>query len=343
MSSSFLIAVQQRSQHLTIKSDECSSRGSAAPDLPIELQHRILDLALGSVVRTLCHTLCGLHDALVENLTFSIASKAAFLDPVSIPLKKGLLNPVEAFRSRISRCPSLTCVSLTGCDRVDDNLIEWMITERVHLRRIDLSFCPALTTQTLRLLEAKSASSALWWRVEGCVFEPSPALSAEQVLRNQLYALRMNNDAGLAKCFCFASPSNKQVTGPLPRFSRMIREGYSVMLRWREAYIAEHPIMNMPGWNSGHAIYLVTLLEDSSTDVRAECTSAAAFNWCLEVQGAECGFEGCWMTSSVGSAQLRQVQEPDGTLRGRRVEQPPWGEPVWRAHAVDCRPWDRRG
>ena len=51
---------------------------------------------------------------------------------------------------------------------------------------------------------------------------PDPALTPEQVVRIQLEALRNNDagDRGIAVAFRFASPGNRQNTGPLPRFKK---------------------------------------------------------------------------------------------------------------------------
>jgi Domain of unknown function (DUF4864) len=56
---------------------------------------------------------------------------------------------------------------------------------------------------------------------------PGPGLSPRQVVQIQLDALRHNDlpapDAGIATTFRFASEANRQATGPLERFRRMLR------------------------------------------------------------------------------------------------------------------------
>lgn len=72
--------------------------------------------------------------------------------------------------------------------------------------------------------------------------EPDPALSPEEVVRTQLRALQLNGDEdrGIAIAFRFASPRNKEQTGPLPRFVRMMRSPvYSPLLRSEEFTIQE--------------------------------------------------------------------------------------------------------
>lgn len=64
--------------------------------------------------------------------------------------------------------------------------------------------------------------------------QPNPHLSPEQVVRIVIEALKTNDpskdDDGIATVFEFASPGNKSSTGPLPRFTKMIKGGFSQML-----------------------------------------------------------------------------------------------------------------
>ena len=69
---------------------------------------------------------------------------------------------------------------------------------------------------------------------------PAPELSPEEVVRIQMDAFRNNDeeDRGIAIAFRFASPSNKQMTGPLPRFRMMMRNPlYRPMLNAEEIEI----------------------------------------------------------------------------------------------------------
>eukprot|EP00971_Amphidinium_carterae_P200647 3981682-Amphidinium_carterae.1 len=62
---------------------------------------------------------------------------------------------------------------------------------------------------------------------------PSPAQSPLQVVELQLRALQENDPScndGIAKAFEFASDDNKAVTGPLPRFAAMLKNGFPIML-----------------------------------------------------------------------------------------------------------------
>jgi len=68
---------------------------------------------------------------------------------------------------------------------------------------------------------------------------PNPKLTPKQVVQLQLDALKAVDapvkDAGFATVFRFASPENQGQTGPLPRFAKMIREGFGEMLNHKSS------------------------------------------------------------------------------------------------------------
>ncbi|MHA7834188.1 MAG: DUF4864 domain-containing protein [Algiphilus sp.] len=68
---------------------------------------------------------------------------------------------------------------------------------------------------------------------------PDPELSPGDVVRAQLAGFRADSDAGIAQAFAFASPRNRSVTGPVQRFTKMIRAGYGELLGHRSASLAE--------------------------------------------------------------------------------------------------------
>jgi hypothetical protein len=134
---------------------------------------------------------------------------------------------------------------------------------------------------------------------------PSPSLSPKEVVRIQVEALRTNDatDAGIALVFRFASPQNRQTTGPILRFAQMIRTPpYDVMLNHREATFGP------------------TILGESR--MRQEVTIAGKdgsntrFVWLVSRQedGPDAG---CWMTDAVVT-----------------VDSDPEGTPVWTLHPV---------
>lgn len=129
---------------------------------------------------------------------------------------------------------------------------------------------------------------------------PSPDLSPGEVVRIQLEALRHNDkpepDAGIAVVFRFTSPGNRAQSGPLPRFSEMIRNGYPEMLNHREVHLPPPLIQD------DEAIQPV--------EVVAKNGAAHRYLFILSRQ-TEPPYAGCWMTDSVltdpdPAAPLRQ-------------------------------------
>jgi len=122
----------------------------------------------------------------------------------------------------------------------------------------------------------------------GPVQEPGPNLSPEAVIRIVVDALRDNkpelDDDGIATVWRFAAPSNKAMTGPLDRFTRMIKGGFSDMLNHVDSNFGPVEI------NDDLASQPVWLLTPQGDEV--------GYLFQLRRQGAG-EFEGSWMTESV--------------------------------------------
>ena len=129
---------------------------------------------------------------------------------------------------------------------------------------------------------ADSESSAL----ERTEPTPDPDLGPGEVVRIQLQALRESRGAqsGIGVAFRFASPSNRQQTGPLERFSRMIRQGrYRLMLSYREA---EYAPVEIQGERARQRVTLYS------------ATEAVTYVFMLSRQ-TDMPYENCWMTDAV--------------------------------------------
>lgn len=118
---------------------------------------------------------------------------------------------------------------------------------------------------------------------------PNPGLTAADVVRIQLTALASNDsprpDAGIEITFRFASPKNKQVTGPLSRFIELVKSA------------AYRPMLNHLHREFGEPV-----VEYDQTVLPVVLTAAdnekLAYIFMLSRQtGATCN--GCWMTESV--------------------------------------------
>lgn len=120
---------------------------------------------------------------------------------------------------------------------------------------------------------------------------PDPALTPEQVVDIQLQALQFNDsptpNAGIAQTFALAHPSNKRVTGPLPRFERMIRTpAYAPLL--------------------GHAAHQIERLagDDSVVQFRVivEQPNGKTLQYLWEVKRVLDGpDQGAWLTTKVSA------------------------------------------
>ena len=120
----------------------------------------------------------------------------------------------------------------------------------------------------------------------GDALVPRPELSPGEVIRIQLEALRHNDerDRGIEVAFRFASPVNRDHTGPLPRFVRMIKRGpYALMLDFREASYGTVEV------TEDRARQRVTL-----TGPRSRTSY-----WFLLSRQSEPPFVNCWMTDAV--------------------------------------------
>jgi len=120
---------------------------------------------------------------------------------------------------------------------------------------------------------------------------PDPALSAAAVVQLQLAALahvdRPTRDAGLATVFGFASPGNRDLTGPLKRFAAMIRDGYPEMLNHRSTTLT--PLV----MDGEIALQGVELIDREGRPHRY------VFQLSKQKDGE---FKDCWMTDSVFEA-----------------------------------------
>ncbi|MDX1433457.1 MAG: DUF4864 domain-containing protein [Gammaproteobacteria bacterium] len=115
---------------------------------------------------------------------------------------------------------------------------------------------------------------------------PSPEHPPARVVAIQLEALRLNDedDRGIAVAFRFASPANKALTGPLPRFAFMIHNGpYRAMLDYSTAIYDPVVVMDRK------AVQRVTLVSRKGTYTYVFYLSRQAAEPCRD----------CWMTDAV--------------------------------------------
>lgn len=118
--------------------------------------------------------------------------------------------------------------------------------------------------------------------------EPNTSFLPQDVVKIVVDSLQKNdeskNDDGIATVFQFASPSNRSYTGPLPRFTQMIKRGFSDMLNHAGARFDPMEV------NENTAVQAVWLITSNGTEV------GYAFQLRKQPSGE---FAGMWMTEGV--------------------------------------------
>lgn len=117
---------------------------------------------------------------------------------------------------------------------------------------------------------------------------PGRALSPPQVVQAQLLALAKNGalgkNRGIEVVYRFASPSNRRMSGPLPRFSDMVRGGHGALLDHRRAVLGP---LDLEATTAMQAVFV----EDAAG-------TAHTYVFVLGLQD-EGPLRGCWMTDAV--------------------------------------------
>lgn len=121
------------------------------------------------------------------------------------------------------------------------------------------------------------------------VYEPSPDLDPDEVVKIQLDALQNNDltddDDGIRTAFRFASPGNQEVTGPLERFVDLVKNPlYAPLIGFERAEVG---IMLILGDYAQQRVRVINARKGITTYV-----------FTLSRQ-ADAPYEGCWMTDNV--------------------------------------------
>jgi len=126
---------------------------------------------------------------------------------------------------------------------------------------------------------------------------PNTELTPDQVVLIVIDALKTNDatkdDDGIATVFDFASPGNKSATGPLPRFTQMIKGGFSQMLNHVHSEVGEIQISDNTALQS---VWLTTRTGEQIGYV---------FQLGKQMGG---DFDGMWMTESVWPIGVRKPE-----------------------------------
>jgi len=146
-----------------------------------------------------------------------------------------------------------------------------------------------LCVATLLLLAAPVAAQEM--------ATPDPTLSARDVVKLQLNALARNDapteDAGIEQVWAFAHPDNRAMTGPLPRFTRMIHgANYTHLIDHRR-----------------HEIEALETSDDNAVfAVRVLARDGNLYRFIWQVRPAETEAGRTWMTTQVTPSQATGEQ-----------------------------------
>jgi hypothetical protein len=116
---------------------------------------------------------------------------------------------------------------------------------------------------------------------------PSPKLTPGQVVRIVMDALQHNDedDSGIAVTFDFASPANREVTGPLERFAQMVKNpAYGPMLNYKSAEYGKAVVVD----DQAQQVVKIVAADDE--------VAVYVFRLSKQPDGE---YEGCWMTDGV--------------------------------------------
>jgi hypothetical protein len=135
---------------------------------------------------------------------------------------------------------------------------------------------------------------------------PNPDLDPAQTVDAMLAAMKKNTDAGIAELFRFSSPRNAEVTGPLSRFTQMIRENFTDLLGHRAA-------RQLPAFVDGPRAKIAVEVQSSDGQVHH-------YGFLLTRQDAP-ACDGCWMADAV--VNLDETPGDDGGGEGLSPGQQP--------------------
>ena len=124
------------------------------------------------------------------------------------------------------------------------------------------------------------------------LLEPNTNIKPYDVVKIQLTGLQNNNklsdDFGIKQTWNFAHPNNKKYTGPIDKFTRMIKgDAYQMLIDHLEHTI--NPLGNSDKW----AQYEVIILDKNKIYHK--------FSWQVEKYEGEGPLNDCWLTTMVSN------------------------------------------
>ena len=238
-----------------------------------------------------------------KSLVLGVDSGSRFVD-IEAALAGDIVDDKQilALARRCLTAGSLQHLDLSGCPCTSDEVLGSFAPYVDPAAIVDVSGCQRVTPAGLATLPTGiSVKTQRCWRLQS----PNPSQTASDVVEIQLLALgrsKGDEEAGIAKCFEYASPQNQFNTGPLENFSAMIRTGFPLLCRW-ESYTV-NPLPTMGGWIGAMTAQDEDEVEDDEchaslqVTVRGWSRESQTFFWFLSKQ-THPEHRGCWMTDSV--------------------------------------------
>ena len=124
------------------------------------------------------------------------------------------------------------------------------------------------------------------------ILVPRSDIKPSEVVKIQLMGLQKNDqyfqDSGIEQTWNFAHPNNKKVTGPLPKFKRMIKgDAYQMMINH-----ISHSITQLGSGDKWMQFEVIILDKDKIYH---------KFNWQVEKYIEEGKLKDCWLTTMVSN------------------------------------------
>ena len=124
------------------------------------------------------------------------------------------------------------------------------------------------------------------------LINPNSSIKPTEVVKIQLLGLKNNDkefqDSGIEQTWNFAHPNNKRVTGPLPKFKKMIKgDSYKMMINH-----LSHTITEL-GKGNNWAQFEVIILDNEKIYHK--------FNWQVEKYTMDGPLKDCWLTTMVSN------------------------------------------
>ncbi|CAE7263037.1 unnamed protein product [Symbiodinium natans] len=220
-----------------------------------------------------------------------------------------LSEPTHKLCHLLQQLP-LRRLSLRGMERLSVKALAELLRAAPRCQECDVRFALPLHWPTFGpWLEGLRASpNGRLQVVHSLHAEPSPSLTAYEVMTAQAYSLHCGRIEG---CFRFASPGNQMVTGPIARFARMFDppSRYSIMVGCERFEIEDEHVSTDPRVKT----FRVTFWQGDKSPLTSP-HSQQSFMWQLSMQpqSAPSEFVDCWMTDAVVPLDLECIW--DGSL-----------------------------